>query len=65
VEVHFTQTTPRCPGKAFVHVTDALKLWKHLRNRDTAGVGPIADQEYGLTDPNPDGNNVRFGSPTV
>lgn len=67
VELHFS-LEPDSPasGQCFIHVTDALKLWKQLRHRATTGVGPIADQEYGLREfvlTDPDGNRVRFGSP--
>jgi len=54
------------PGAAFVHVKDALALWKRLRSADLAGVGPVEDQDYGLREfavTDPDGNRVRFGSP--
>lgn len=63
---HLARVRWRASGQSFVHVTDAVKLWKHLRNRNTAGVGPIADQEYGLREfvlTAPDGNKVRFGTP--
>ncbi|MGR6318819.1 VOC family protein [Micromonospora soli] len=66
VELHFSLEPDRkAPGQCFVHVTDALKLWKQLRHHATAGVGPIGDQEYGLREfalTDPDGNRVRFGS---
>ncbi|SCL32000.1 Glyoxalase-like domain-containing protein [Micromonospora rhizosphaerae] len=67
VELHFSlEPTDPAPGQCFIHVTDALKLWKQLRHHATAGVGPIADQDYGLREfvlTDPDGNRVRFGSP--
>lgn len=55
------------PGQCFIHVADAVKLWKQLCDRGTAGVGPIAEQNYGLREfvrTNPDGNRVRLGSHT-
>jgi len=54
------------PGEAFVHVKDALALWKRLRSADVAGVGRVEDRDYGLREfavMDPDGNRVRFGSP--
>ncbi|MFR9779505.1 bleomycin resistance protein [Micromonospora sp. MS34] len=67
VELHFSlEPDNATPGQCFIHVTDALKLWKRLRHRATTGVGPIADQDYGLREfvlTDPDGNRVRFGSP--
>ena len=75
VELHFT-TRPegdeaegrdgRRPGLAFVHVRDALALWKRLRSADVAGLGPVQDKDFGLREfvvTDPDGNRVRFGSP--
>ncbi|MGX7828893.1 bleomycin resistance protein [Actinokineospora sp. 24-640] len=67
VELHFTHESAPTPGQCFVHVADAVKLWKQLRDRGTAGVGEIAEQDYGLREfvvTDPDGNRIRFGSPT-
>ena len=67
VELHFTHETTPTPGQCFVHVADAVKLWKQLRERGTAGVDKIAEQDYGLREfvlSDPDGNRIRFGSPT-
>jgi uncharacterized glyoxalase superfamily protein PhnB len=66
VEVHFSLEDSPAPGQCFLYVGDALKVWKQLQHDGTDGVGPIADQDYGLrgfvlTDP--DGNRVRFGNP--
>ena len=75
VELHFTLDAGQelseglfgqRPGLAFVHVQDALALWKHLRSADVAGVGPVDERDYGLREfavTDPDGNRVRFGSP--
>ena len=66
VELHFTLEASPAPGQCFVHVADAVRLWKQLRERGTAGVGPIAEQDYGLREfvlTDPDGNRIRFGSP--
>jgi hypothetical protein len=49
-----------------VHVGDALMLWKRLRHLGVDGVGPIAEQHYGLRESavtDPDGNRIRIGSP--
>jgi hypothetical protein len=75
VELHFT-TRPegdeaegrdgRRPGLAFVHVRDALVLWKRLRSADLAGLGPVQDTDFRLREfvvTDPDANLVRFGSP--
>jgi catechol 2,3-dioxygenase-like lactoylglutathione lyase family enzyme len=65
-ELHVETQPGRAPGACFVHVGDAMKLWKVLRERGVAGVGQIADQDYGLREfvlTDPDGNEVRFGSP--
>jgi hypothetical protein len=67
VELHFSHQPDAAPGQCFLHVRDALKLWKELRDHGMDGVGPIADQEYGLREfviTDPDGNHVRVGSPT-
>jgi hypothetical protein len=66
VELHFAHHDTVTPGTCFVHVTDAMKLWKQLRHLGNEGVGQIADQDYGLREftlTDPDGNQVRFGSP--
>jgi hypothetical protein len=66
VELHFAHHDPVTPGTCFVHVTDAMKLWKQLRDLGVEGVGDIADQDYGLREftlTDPDGNQVRMGSP--
>jgi hypothetical protein len=55
------------PGRCFVHVGDALQLWKELRHRGVDGVGPIAERVYGLREfviTDPDRNQVRIGSPS-
>jgi catechol 2,3-dioxygenase-like lactoylglutathione lyase family enzyme len=67
VELHFTRETNPVPGQCFVHVADAVKLWKQLRDRGITGVGEIAEQDYGLREfvlTDPDGNRIRIGSPT-
>jgi len=49
-----------------VHVADATKLWKQLRQLDVDAVGDLTDQDYGLREftlTDPDGNQVRIGSP--
>lgn len=66
VELHFAQHDTVTPGTCFVHVADAMKLWKQLRDRGVDGVGEIADQDYGLREfvlTDPDGNRIRIGSP--
>lgn len=65
-ELHFETEPGRTPGTCFLRVGDATRLWKTLRERGVAGVGPIADQDYGLREfvlTDPDGNKIRFGSP--
>jgi len=67
VELHFSHESDPTPGQCFLHVADAAKLWKQLRDRGIAGVGEVAEQDYGLREfvlTDPDGNRVRFGSPT-
>ena len=66
VELHFAWQDTVTPGTCFVHVTDAGKMWKQLRDLGVDGVGEIADQDYGLREfvlTDPDGNRVRIGSP--
>jgi catechol 2,3-dioxygenase-like lactoylglutathione lyase family enzyme len=68
VELHFSLSNEAAPGQCFVHVADAMKLWKQLSDLGMAGVGPIAAQDYGLREfvlTDPDGNRIRFGSPIV
>jgi catechol 2,3-dioxygenase-like lactoylglutathione lyase family enzyme len=66
-ELHFSRPDqPTSPGECFVHVGDARQLWKRLHDHAVAGVGPIADTDYGLREfvvTDADGNRVRFGSP--
>lgn len=66
VEVHFARHDTVTPSTCFLHVTDAMKMWKQLRDQGVEGVGDIADQDYGLREfvlTDPDGNHVRIGSP--
>lgn len=66
VELHFAHHDTVTPSTCFVHVTDAVKMWKQLRARAVDGVGEITDQDYGLREfvlTDPDGNRVRIGSP--
>lgn len=67
VELHFSHESDPTPSQCFLHVADAAKLWKQLRDSGIAGVGEVAEQGYGLREfvlTDPDGNRVRFGSPT-
>ncbi len=66
VELHFARHDAVTPATCYVHVTDARKLWKQLRDLGLRGVGEIVDQDYGLREfvlTDPDGNRVRIGSP--
>jgi len=66
VELHFAHHDTVTPGTCFVHVTDATKMWKQLRDLGVDGVGEIADRDYGLREfvlTDPDGNRIRIGSP--
>jgi catechol 2,3-dioxygenase-like lactoylglutathione lyase family enzyme len=54
------------PGTCFVHVQDAVRYWKQLRERKVAGVRAPEQRAYGLVEfvvTDPFGNRVRFGSP--
>jgi catechol 2,3-dioxygenase-like lactoylglutathione lyase family enzyme len=66
-ELHFSQPDAAfSPGECFVHVGDAGQLWKRLKDHGVAGVGAIAETDYGLREfvvTGPDGNRIRFGSP--
>jgi catechol 2,3-dioxygenase-like lactoylglutathione lyase family enzyme len=65
VELHFARHDTVTASTCFVHVTDARKMWKQLRDLGVDGVGEIADQDYGLREfilADPDGNLVRIGS---
>jgi uncharacterized glyoxalase superfamily protein PhnB len=65
VELHFAQHDAVTPAACFVHVADAVKLWKQLRHLGVDGVGAIVEQHYGLREfvlTDPDGNQVRIGS---
>jgi catechol 2,3-dioxygenase-like lactoylglutathione lyase family enzyme len=66
VELHFAHHDTVTPGACFVHVADAVKLWKQLRHLDVDGVGPLVEQDHGLREfvlTDPDGNQIRIGSP--
>jgi hypothetical protein len=66
VELHFTRHDTVTPGTCLVCVTDAMKMWKQLRDLGVYGVGEITDQDYGLREfvlTDPDGNQIRVGSP--
>jgi catechol 2,3-dioxygenase-like lactoylglutathione lyase family enzyme len=66
VELHFTSGhVASAPGRAFLQVPDAGKLWKEIQGRSVVGVGPLEDhpsgvREFMVTDP--DGNRIRVGS---
>jgi catechol 2,3-dioxygenase-like lactoylglutathione lyase family enzyme len=68
-ELHFAQPDePFSPGTCFIHVGDARRLWKRLKDHQVSGIGPITDTDYGLREfvaTDPDGNRIRFGSPAV
>ena len=68
IELHFSSRNESTPaGEAVVLVRDAGRLWKQLKSRDVAGLGPVEDQPYGLREfvvTDPDGNRIRVGSPT-
>jgi len=67
VELHFgLHDNAAAPGRCFVFVADAAKLWEQLRHHNVEGVGPVTDQDYGLREfvvTDPDGNQIRVGSP--
>ena len=66
VEVHFARHDTVTPSTCYLHVADAMKMWKLLREQGVEGVGDIADMDYGLREfvlTDPDGNRVRIGSP--
>lgn len=68
VEMHFARHDTVTPSTCFLHVTDARKMWKQLRDQGVEGVGDIVDQDYGLREfvlTDPDGNRVRIGSPRL
>jgi catechol 2,3-dioxygenase-like lactoylglutathione lyase family enzyme len=37
VEIHLSLEAKPSPGQCFIHVGDALKIWKQLRHRNIAG----------------------------
>jgi catechol 2,3-dioxygenase-like lactoylglutathione lyase family enzyme len=65
-ELHFsTPAGPPTTGGAFVHVADAARLWKRLRQDGVDDLGPLQDQPWGLREfvaTDPDGNRIRIGS---
>jgi hypothetical protein len=67
VELHFAHHDTVTPSTCLVLVTDAVKMWKQLRSLSVDGVGEIAERDYGLREfvlTDPDGNQVRIGSPS-
>jgi hypothetical protein len=36
VELHFAEEASPTPGQCFIHVPDAVKLWKQLRHRSAS-----------------------------
>jgi catechol 2,3-dioxygenase-like lactoylglutathione lyase family enzyme len=66
-EMHFSSDGDvAAPGHAFLHVADARRLWKQLKDAGVAGIGPVEDQPHGLREfvaTDPDGNRIRVGSP--
>jgi catechol 2,3-dioxygenase-like lactoylglutathione lyase family enzyme len=70
VELHFTDDPQHVsgPSSCFIHVIDAIKLWKQLRESGLAGVGTPKETSYGLVEfdiTDPDGNRIRLGSPAT
>jgi uncharacterized glyoxalase superfamily protein PhnB len=68
VELHFSHPGLATPVECYVHVDDVQALHDRLDERGVDGLGPIANQDYGLREfvlTDPDGNRVRFGSPIV
>jgi hypothetical protein len=66
VELHFSQPGPPAAGECYVQVDDASAVHERLHQHGIDGLGPLADQDYGLREfalTDPDGNRVRFGSP--
>lgn len=67
MEVHFSRAEDASAGgQALVIVPDAGRLWKQLRSRHVAGVGPVEDLPHGLREfvvTDPDGNRIRVASP--
>ena len=68
VELHFTDDPNHVsgPSSCFIHVTDAVKLWKRLRESGVPGVGTTKETSCGLVEfdiTDPDGNRIRLGSP--
>ena len=46
VELHFgLHDNAAAPGRCFVFVADAAKLWEQLRHHNVEGVGPVTDQD--------------------
>jgi hypothetical protein len=48
VELHFSQPGPAAAGECYIHVGDAGALHDRLHQHGVDGLGPLADQEYGL-----------------
>jgi hypothetical protein len=68
VELHFSQPGLATLAECYIHVDDAQALHDRLHDHGIDGLGPIADQNYGLREfvlTDPDGNRVRFGSPVA
>lgn len=68
VELHFSDQPggATTPGTCFIHVNDAVGLWKQLRESGLVGVGSPEETSYGLCEfdvTDPDGNRIRIGSP--
>ena len=65
VELHFAHHDTVTASTCCMHVTDAMKMWRQLRDLGVDGVGEIADQDYGLREfvlTDPDSYRVRIGS---
>jgi catechol 2,3-dioxygenase-like lactoylglutathione lyase family enzyme len=66
VELHFAHPGTAERSECYIHVDDAQALHDRLHQHGVDGLGPLADQDYGLREfvlTDPDGNRVRFGSP--
>ena len=65
-EIHFGQEDMPSPVTCYLDAADAGRWWKQLRSADMEGLGQVEDFDYGMREfmiTDPDGNQLRVGSP--
>ncbi len=66
VTLHLSRTTEVVPGGCLINVSDAARLWRHLRDQGVPMLGRLDETNEHLSTfvlLDPDGNQLRFAGP--